>query len=239
MQPLSKNARTAGFLYLLLVLVAPIRLIYIPNSLFVSGDAAATVSNIAANQSLFRLGIVTDLFCATLEIFLALALYRLFRHVNSKHAILMVVLGLMPVPLYLFNVLNDAAALMLIQGPDVLQGLTRVQRDSLAMLFLRLHTTQIHVLEIFWSAWLFPLAALVIRSRFVPRFIGWWLVANGVAYFALSLTGLVFTNAAEVVVGIAFPAQLGEVVFTLWLLVAGARPRQPARLDDATVVNAA
>ena len=53
--------RVAGLWYLLLVLIGPLRLIYIPNTLFASHDAAATVSNIVAHEWLFRLGMVADL----------------------------------------------------------------------------------------------------------------------------------------------------------------------------------
>jgi uncharacterized protein DUF4386 len=49
--------RVAGFLYLLLVVAAPLRLIYIPSKLFVHGNATATANNIAAHELLFRLGI--------------------------------------------------------------------------------------------------------------------------------------------------------------------------------------
>jgi Domain of unknown function (DUF4386) len=74
MTSLSRNARIAGLLYLTL-LTAPLRLIYIPSKLFVSGNATATANNIAAHEMLFRLlGIVSDLFTATMAIFLTLAL---------------------------------------------------------------------------------------------------------------------------------------------------------------------
>jgi hypothetical protein len=62
--------RVAGLWYLLIVLGGPLRLIYIPTKLFVHGNAAATASNIAAHEWLFRFGIVTDLFCAVIGIFL-------------------------------------------------------------------------------------------------------------------------------------------------------------------------
>jgi hypothetical protein len=39
--------RVAGYWYLLLVLLGPLRLIYIPNKLFVQGNAAATASTAA------------------------------------------------------------------------------------------------------------------------------------------------------------------------------------------------
>ena len=44
--------RIAGFWYLLLTVIGPIRLLYIPSKLFVSGDAAATAKNIAAHHIL-------------------------------------------------------------------------------------------------------------------------------------------------------------------------------------------
>jgi len=78
----SKNARIAGFLYLLLVIGGPPRLMYIPSKLFVHGNASATAANIAAHETLFRLGIVADLFCGTILIFITLALYRLFKGVT-------------------------------------------------------------------------------------------------------------------------------------------------------------
>jgi hypothetical protein len=91
--------RIAGFLYLLLALAGPVRIVYIPSKLFVHGNAAATASNIAAHESLFRLGIVADLFVGTVVIFVALALYRLFKDVDQKLAVMMVILGgILPAP---------------------------------------------------------------------------------------------------------------------------------------------
>jgi hypothetical protein len=75
--------------------------------------------------------------------------------------------------------------------------------------------------ELFWSLWLFPLAVLVLKSRFLPRFLGIWLIINGVAYLALCFSGLVLPNYEDLVSRIAFPAQLGEVAFVLWLLIMG------------------
>ena len=88
MRSTQNPGRVAGFLYLLLVVFAPLRLIYIPSKLFVRGDATATANNIAAHELLFRLGIVADLFCGTILIFLVLALYRLLKGVDQNLAVL-------------------------------------------------------------------------------------------------------------------------------------------------------
>jgi len=224
MHPTDKAARVAGALYLLLVVAAPFRLIYIPSTLFVRGNATATANNIAAHELLFRLGIVSDLFCGSILIFLVLALYRLFKGVDQKHAVLMVILGgLMPATIDFFNVLNDAAALTLVRGADFLSVFEKPQREALAMLFLRLHRHEIVAAEILWGLWLFPLAILVYRSRFLPRFLGVWLIINGFAYLTMSFTGLLLPQYEDTVSNIAFPALLGEMAIMLWLLIMGAK----------------
>jgi len=229
--------RAAGFLYLLLVIFAPVRLIYIPSKLFVAGNATATANNIATHETLFRLGIVSDLFCGTILIFLVLALYRLFKGVDQNLAVLMVIVGgVLPAAIDFFNVLNDAAALVLVRGADFLSVFEKPQRDALAMLFVRLHHHEIVAAEILWGLWLFPLALLVYRSRFLPRFLGVWLIINGFAYLILSFTGLLLPQYEDMFSNIAFPAELGEVALMLWLLIKGAKP-QP--LDAAASSSAA
>ena len=219
----TKNpGRIAGLLYLLLVVAAPVRLLYIPSKLFVRGDATATANNIAAHELLFRLGIVSDLFCGTILIFIVLALYLLLKRVNQKLAVVMVIVGgVLPSAIDFFNVLNDAAALMLVRGEDFLSVFDKPQRDALALLFIRLHQREIVAAEILWGLWLFPLAILVYRSGFLPRFLGVWLTINGLAYLAMSFTGLLLPRYEETVSNIAFPALLGEMAFVLWLVIMG------------------
>ena len=136
--------RIAGFLYLLLIVLAPIRLAYIPSKLFVHGNASATVANISAHELLFRLGIVADLFCGVILIFLALAFYRLFRGVDQNLAVQVVILGgVMPGVIDFVNVLNDAGVLIVMHGTDFLSVLEKPQRDALAILFLHLHNQEI------------------------------------------------------------------------------------------------
>ena len=213
--------RVAGFLYLLL-LAAPLRLIYIPSTLFVHGDVTATASNIAAHETLFRLGMVSELFCGVALIFVVLAFYRLFNRVDRNLAVLVVILGgVIPACIDFFNIVNDAAALILVRGADFLSVFDKPQRDALAMLFLGLHGQEIVGAEILWGMWLFPLGLLVYRSRFLPRFIGVWLIINGLAYVVASLTGLLRPQYEDMVSTIAFPAQLGEVVLMLWLAIKG------------------
>lgn len=228
MNSLTKNARVAGFLYLLLALTGPIRLIYIPNKLLVSGNASATASNIVAHELLFRCGIVSDLITGVLSLVVGLALYRLLKVVDQNYAALMVILGaLMVAPIYFANSVNDAAALLFARGADFLSALDKPQRDAFAMLFLRLHHHGVLANEIFWGLWLVPFGILVYRSRFLPRFLGVWLILNCFAYLASSFTGLLAPQYEETVSNYAFPVMFGEVAIMLWLLIMGAKPQAP------------
>lgn len=219
-------ARQAGLLYLPTVILAPFTLIYIPGALFVRGDATATANNIAAHETLFRVGIVTDLFSAVLWILIILALYRLLKEVDQTCAVVMATLGGVMVTLINFLItLNNLAALILVRGADFLSVFEKPQRDALAMLFLRIHAQGILAAELFWGLWLFPLAILVYRSRFLPRFLGVWLVLNGLAYLAMSFTGLLLPQYAEMVGKLTVPALFGELALMLWLVIRGAEER--------------
>jgi hypothetical protein len=226
MSSLNRNARIAGLLYLTLM-TAPLRLIYIPTKLFVTGNASATATNIAAHETLFRLGILSDLFTATMSIFLLLALYRLFKEVDQGLARLMVILGaLMVAPIYFLNTINDAAALLLARGADFLSAFEKPQREALVLLFLRMHDQGILANEVFWGLWLLPFGLLVYRSSFLPRTLGIWLILNGIAYLCLSITGILWPQYEQRIATWFFPLLFGELAIMLWLIIMGAKERQ-------------
>ena len=232
----TKNpGRFAGLLYVLTSSVGFFAMMYVPTKLIVHGNAAATASNIAANETLFRLGIAGELIGQAGFIFVALALYDLLKGVNRRHAWLMVLLIVVSVPIVFLNELNSIAALVLVRGADFLSILEKPQREALAMLFLNLHHYGFVVAEIFWGLWLFPLGLLVYRSRFLPRFLGVWLAIAGFAWVILSLTGLLLPQYHDKVFTYAQPAFFGEIALMLWLVIKGARP--PAL--DATALSSA
>ncbi|HEV7165997.1 MAG TPA: DUF4386 domain-containing protein [Gammaproteobacteria bacterium] len=230
MTPTSKRARITGFLYLLLVFFGPLRLIYIPNTLFVHGDATATAANIMAHQTLFQSGIFCDLWGGVTLVLVSVAFWQLFKDVDRIQAMLLVIFGgVLQAAVYFFNVMNDEAALMLVRGgSDYLSVFTEPQRDALAYLFTRLHFQVILGAEILWGIWLFPMAILTLKSRYFPRFLAWWLILNGLFYLLLSFTGFYFFDHLDSIANYGFPLQFGEVAFILWLLVFGAKEPSPA-----------
>jgi hypothetical protein len=221
----TKNpGRFAGLLYVLMSVFGFFAMGYVPGKIIVHGDAAATASNIAAHETLFRLGIAGQLIGQAGFIFVALALYELFKGVNRRYASLMVTLIVVSIPIAFLNEVNSIAALVLVRGADFLSIVEKPQREALAMLFLNLHFQGLVVAEIFWGLWLFPLALLIYRSRFLPRFLGIWLALAGFAWVILSLIGILSPQYYDNVYAFTQPAIIGEIAFMLWLLIKGAKP---------------
>jgi hypothetical protein len=223
---LTRNpGRVAGLLYLMIVLIGPLRLLYIPNKLFVDGNAAATVNNIAAHEWLFRFGIVSNLVGAVLWIYMILALYRLFEGVDRNLAVQVAILGgVIPSTLFFVTSVFDLGALMVARSADFLSVFTKPQQDALAVLLLRLLDHQNTAASVLWGVWLIPLALLVYRSHFLPRFLGVWLFIDGLAYVNLSMIGILLPKYHGMVFRYSQPAFFGEIAFLLWLLIKGAKP---------------
>lgn len=223
MNSIKATARQAGILYLLILITAPISLMYFPGLFIVGGDAAATARNITDAALTYRLWILTGLVDQVLFLILVWSLYNLFKDVDKKVAMLMVMLVSVVAAFQLVNLLNLLAPLVLLGGADFLSVFTRPQLDALAYGFLRLRGNGMNVATAFWGLWLFPFGLLVIKSRFIPKVLGLLLIVGCFAYLTVSFTSLVFPVHARIVNQTAMPFYaIVELSIIIWLLVKGA-----------------
>jgi hypothetical protein len=222
MSQIQKTARLAGLLYLALAALSAFGLVYVPSMLIVPGDAAATANNIVTSESLFRLGFVSDLVAFTVNIFVALLLYKLLKPVNRGIASLMVILILMGLAIGMLNELNQFAALLIL-GSDYLTAFTAAQSQALASLFLDLYEHGFTIAHIFWGLWLFPMGYLVFKSGFLPKVIGVLLIVAGLGYLTDFTLFFLFPDITVTVSDFTF---VGEVVLILWLLIRGVNVKQ-------------
>ncbi len=222
---ITRTARRAGLLYLVISILASISYFYLRPHFVVPRDPASTARNILANEQLYRVGILIDLLTQVLFIFLALELYRLFREVDRNQARIMVgLVGVGTAVQFAGFALNAAPLIFLGQG-DALSAFTRPQLEGLAYASLSLGEKQGEQLTLLWGLWLFPFAVLTIRSGFLPKFLGVLLILTGVAYVLTCVVSLVFPAQAERVGGFLLPFYFGELIVVLWLAFVGARPR--------------
>lgn len=219
----NKTARIAGALYFLLIPLGVFGLLYVPNALVVPGDVAATASRILANESLFRLSIVSAILVPLVNIVVALFLYQLLKPVNQNHAVLMVIFTLAAAPIAMLNELNHVAVLLLLNGPEYLAVFTTSQLQALVPVFLDLHKYGIQIAGIFWGLWLLPMGYLVFKSNYIPKIIGVLLMIGCVGYLIDFFIFFLFPNVDVVISEFTF---LGEVLMVLWLLIKGVNVEQ-------------
>jgi hypothetical protein len=219
---LNKTARFAGVLYLLVAVCGIFNVMVGPESLITPGDAATTVNNIMDSESLFRLSIVSDVIGQTAHIWLVLALYKLLKPVNNNHAVLMVILGLVGVPIAMLNLLNHFAALLLLSGADYLTVFTVDQLQALVMFFLDLLGHGFQIAYIPWGLWLFPLGYLVFKSGYIPKILGVLLIIGCFGYLIDFVTLLLFPNFVE----IRSFTFIGELLLPLWFVIKGVNVEQ-------------
>ncbi|HEX8280726.1 MAG TPA: DUF4386 domain-containing protein [Chthoniobacterales bacterium] len=233
MNSLKRQSRTAALLYFINGLPAPFALLYVPSALIVRGDAAATANNVRTSEGLLRLGMAVELFSCTVAIFAILAFYRLFKAVSHKHAMAFTVLFLISIPISYLNVLNDLAALTVARSPAFLTAVfDQAQLDAFVLFFLRLHNQGVTLAQIFWGLWLFPFGTAVMRSSFIPRFVGIAAIVAGCGYVIASSVSLFLPPSARGFADLAMILGVGELTF-LWLLIWGAKDQSSRRAVPA------
>jgi hypothetical protein len=221
-------------MYLVMSIAAVVAFSNVPTWSIVGGDALAIANKIAASPMLYRIGVLSDLVAQVLFVFLVLALFELFRGVDTKLAALMVALVLVQVPMAFANMLLGIAPLVLLSGDDYLRVFDKGQLEAMALGFLNLRGYGIKASMAFWGLWLVPLGLLVFRSGFIPRILGVLLIVGCFGYLATGATSLLFpayAHAVNALTGLA----VGEIVIVFWLVIKGARTEsvehEPSRRD--------
>ena len=64
------------------------------------------------------------------------------------------------------------------------------------------------------------------RSRFLPRWLGYWLLLDGIAWFAVGVTWFFSPDLTDTLFRYLQPVFFAEIVAMLWLLIVGAKQRQ-------------
>jgi len=222
----NKIARVAVFVFLIIVCLGMSAELVLRPGIIVPGDAATTVNNIMASESLFRLSLVSDLIRQIFMMLLPLVLYKLLKPVNKDIALLMVIFALVGVPITMLNELNHFAALLLSSGADYLTAFEADQLHAQVMFFLDLREYGTFIPQVF-SFWLLLVGYLVFKSGFLPRILGILLMIGGLCYPIAAVLFFLFPNSnATIGLTLGLFAFIGEVLFYLWLLIKGVNVEQ-------------
>jgi hypothetical protein len=215
-------ARITGLLLLIIVVIGPFSLLYVPSTLIVPGDATATADNIRASESLFRLGIVSNTLIFLLEIVVTVLLYVLLRPVSRTLSLVAAFARLAMTVIQGINLLPNFIVLLLLSGAGYLAAFEPGQLDALVLLFLNANQYGVYIWQLFFGLHLFVLGYLIFRSGYFPRILGILMVLGALGYLLDSFGNILFPNYEAIfglVVGVT--AIIGELPFFLCLVIKG------------------
>jgi hypothetical protein len=224
MTSLKRKARIAGLWYLGFTL-GPFYLLYVPSQTVVHNDAAATAARVLGHQTLFRWGMLAETLGVIIFVGLSLALYRLFEDVDRHRARQLVALVLVSSALSLVAAVFNAAALLVFRDGAAVTAFDQHTREAVGMLLISMHGQAIGINQTFWGLWLLPFGWLVVRSRFFPRWLGYWLLLDGIAWVVVGINWFLAPDFSNTLFRYFQPVFLAELVVMLWLLIMGAKER--------------
>jgi hypothetical protein len=220
-------ARTAGILLLIILACAAFSMMYVPSNLIVPGDAAATVSNIKASESLFRMGLAGESILFLSEIVLTVMLYLLLKPVSKTLSLVAAFARLAMTVMQGTNLVFKFAVLLLLSGAGYLTVFEPDQLDALVLLLFDTHNYGALVWGTFFSLHCFVLGYLIFKSGYFPWVLGVLMVFAALGYLADSFGHFLSPGYEE---GFAWIVTVtgfvGELPFFLWLLIKGVNVRK-------------
>lgn len=231
MDPLVRTARLTGLFYLGLAITGLFGFLLIRPRLFDADNPAATLANLTTHESLARVGVAFELGIVLTQALAAAWFYRLFRRADAAAGT-----GTAAAGIAAFGLVNSAAILgsAALLGTAVTVANEPIGTDTAAtvQLLYLISGNLWFAGNLFFGLWLIPMGVCVLRSRWMPRPLGWILVAGGVGYI---LNGFVTFLAPDSAISgdlLAMPASVGEFWMVGYLLIRGVRrtaiPAAPA-----------
>ncbi len=221
-------ARVAGILLLLTMVGGFFGEFYVPSTLIVSGDAAATAGNIMTHNTLFRVGFAAYLVEAVCDIALSLVWYLLLRPVRNDLALLAAFFGLVSTATFAVAELFFFGSSLLLGGGDYLNTFSPEQRDSLAMISVRMYGLGGGIFMVFYGIASALRGYLIYRSGFLPRTLGVILMLAGLGFITRNFVLVLAPAYASDL--FLLPMFVAGVSLTGWMLAKGVNvPKWEAR----------
>jgi len=222
---IQKTARITAILILIMAVIAPFSMLYVPSTLIVPGDAGTTANNIMASESLFRLGMVSDSVVFLIEIMLSVLLYVLLKPVSKTLALVAGFSRLAMTVIQGFNLINHFFALLLLSGAGYLTVFEPAQLHALVLLFLNVHQSVVLIWGLSFGLHLLVLGYLVYKSEYIPGIVGVLLVIASLCYLIQSFGSILYPNSEETFALVGY-LSIVEIALPLWLLIKGVNVAQ-------------
>jgi len=166
------KARITGLFYLLTILTGLFAQGFVSGKLVVGGDAAATATNILTHRGLFQLGFAVYLIEMACQIAVTALFYDLLKPAGRSVSLLAAFLGLAGCVIKTFSRVFFIAPLFVLGGAHYLSTFSTEQLQALALLLLKVNDHGTGMALVFFGFYAPLTGYLIIRSTFLPRFLG-------------------------------------------------------------------
>ena len=228
-------ARFAGVLYLIIIVFGLAGELFIRSGIVVSGDAAATASNIMESGGLFRAGFLTDSIMFLSDVALAVLLYVLLRPVSKTISLMAMCFRLAQSAVLALNLLHYHAAIILLSGTGNAAALGAEPVNALSSFFLELYSHGYDLGLLLFGLNCLLLGYLVYRSKYLPRFVGVLMIAAAFVYLLGSYVRFLAPQLVGPIAPIYLIAVVAEVSLCLWLLIKGVKMSEWERATGASL----
>lgn len=215
------NARMSGFFWLMTVVTGSFSM-FTYQKVVIAGDATATAANIVANEQLFRSGVASDIAATACYLAASLFIYAVLKPVNRNIALLATLFSLAGCAISGLSFAFRLAPLTILGGAEYLSVFSAEQLRALAHTFIKLNSYAANIGFTFFGLHCVLVGALILKSSFIPRFVGALMVTGGLGWLTFSFAGILsppFLN--QLLPYIMAPGAIGELTLTAWLLVRG------------------
>jgi hypothetical protein len=228
-------ALTAGLAFAAMAVLALFANFYVLGTLIEPHDAAATVSNIAGSEGLFRAGIAAFAVNFVLDVVVGWALYILLRRTSRSLSLLAAAFRLATGAIGATALLNLLAVLPLLDGTGYAAAFGAAQRAAQVMLYHDAFISGFGIALVFFGVHLLLLGYLAYRSEYVPTVLGILLALAGLGYLVNYLARILLTGYEDYRSAFMLPAfglaLTGEFSWMFWLLLRGGRPKPRPYLE--------
>ena len=215
-------ARIGGVLYLYIILAGIFVELFVRGKLVVSGDAAATASNIMAHEARWRVAFSAEVLWLVCAVALTMIFYVLMRVVNRNIALMGAFFALMSIAIEGMSTLFHFAPLLILGGGSYLKVFDARQLQALALLSVSWFERGFGISLVFFGFEELCRGYLMFRSGFFPKFLGALVIISGVSYLINSFALFLSPTLAEKIFPIfVVSAGVPEMILTVWLIVVG------------------
>jgi hypothetical protein len=184
--------------------------------IIISTDAAATANNILAHASLYRAGFAVDLASNLIYVALTALVYGLFRRVDRTLALVAAFFSLVGCTVQITGELLRLAPTVVLTNPQLASAFGAPQVQATALVGVLLYRTVFQISFVLFACFELATGFLILKSTFLPRWLGWWWIAAGTIWLTFLWPPLATSIWPLLVAGGA-----AELALPLWLLAKG------------------